>query len=116
MSKSWALTVLNDQDETVHQGSYCTLADIATIFGLKRGSDLAHYRVEPNEHTRQLMLDRFGLWFLIDEEDSKPLPTLEDFVQEHDNDESESDDYDSESSSDSDSDEDDDSDEEDNSD
>ncbi len=102
MSNSWTLTVLNDQDEKLHQGSYCTLTQIASIFGLKRGSDLAHYRAEPSEHTRELMLDRFGVWFLIDEEEPKPLPALKDFFEddnesdeeeeEHDNSDDNSDD------------------------
>ena len=49
---------------------YDSLAEIAERFGLSRGSDLAFYRLQPEEKAREMELKRFGVWFKIIQEDS----------------------------------------------
>ena len=44
MATGWKLTVRNDKDEIIHEATYGTLAEVATLFELRRGGDLSLYR------------------------------------------------------------------------
>ena len=67
----WVLTVYDKRNRIVQEEEeYKSLNDIAKRFGLSRGSDLAFYRLQPEERAREMELKDFGVWFKIIEEDS----------------------------------------------
>ncbi len=86
MAMRWHLTIFDENDRVKHEGEYCTLNEIAQIFGLKRGSDLSHYRGRDQSwsRARELMLDRWGVYFIIEENDPEPPAELADILNDDD--------------------------------
>ncbi len=82
MATRWHLTIFDETDKVKHEGEYCTLTEIAQVFGLKRGSDLSHYRGRDQsfDRARQLMLDRWGVFFVIEEMDLETPVELADIL------------------------------------
>ncbi len=83
-ARGWILTIFDDQDQVLHEDRYRTLTDIAQVFGLKAGCDLSHYRGRNQtfDHARDLMLDRWGVWFRIKQEDAATPPVLADLIND----------------------------------
>ncbi len=86
MASRWHLTIFDENDRVKHEGEYCTLNEIARVFGLKRGSDLSHYRGrdQSSDRARELMLDRWGVHFAIDEMDPETPMELADILNGED--------------------------------
>ncbi len=82
MASRWHLTIFDENDRVKHEGQYCTLNEIARVFGLKRGSDLSHYRGrdQSSDRARELMLDRWGVHFAIEEMDPETPMELSDIL------------------------------------
>ena len=110
------MTILDENDQVIHEDRYCTLGEVAHVLGLPRASELARYRGLDTESARDDMLDQFGIWFLLQEQTEMP-PTLNEIIREQKNDEgdddNDDDDDDDEENDENDDDDDDDEDEDD---